>query len=170
MADPPGYFYRISNGKNMSHAKILLLNTFKFCEQPLILLGKVGLCIFIFYEWIRFWGNNRSSCAACCATQQLKPNSTFSILLFCHLLPVWDVNTGGGQQIKPELMVWADILPSSNNSSLNNTKSKENYSIQGRILIQDWLWMEAESRTWFPWSTYPHTAAMQFVLSMCPQN
>lgn len=130
MADPPEYFYHTSNRKEMSHAKILLLNTFKFCEQPLILLGKISICIVIFREPHNVLGNYRSSCAACCATQQFKPNQTFSVLLFHHLLPVWDTNKVGGQRIKSELMVWADILPSSNNSSLKLKKrSKENYSL-----------------------------------------
>lgn len=132
-ADTREYFYHISNRKEMSHAKLLLLNTFQFCERPLTVLGKASICIFTFYEPNSILGNYRSSCA----TQQLKPNPTFSVVLFHHLWPLWDMNKVGGQWIRSELMVWADILLSSNNSSLEKTRKW--LFIKERIFIQDWL-------------------------------
>lgn len=164
-ADTRDYFYHISNRKEMSHAKLLLLNTFQFCERPLTVLGKASICIFIFYEPNSILGNYRSSCA----TQQLKPNPTFSLLLFHHLWPVWDMNKVGGQWIRSELMVWADILLSSNNSSLEKTRCKENYSLSRKESLSKTDWMEPESRTQFPWSTPSHSSNVA-VLSTYPQN
>lgn len=170
MADPPEYFYHVSNRKEMSHAKILLLNTFTFCEQPLTLLGKASVSVFTFHEPNNILGNYRSSRPTCGATQQLKPNPTFSVLLFHHLLPVWDTNKAGGQWIKSELAVWADILPSSDKNSLKkNPKDQKKISLYpGKNnypgLTVDGAWEQKS----FPWSAYPHTAAMQLCSTCAP--
>lgn len=52
MADPPEYFYLVSNRKEMPYAKILLLNTFKFCEQ----LAKQVFVSSYSKNQITFWG------------------------------------------------------------------------------------------------------------------
>lgn len=54
MADPPEYFYHVSNRKEMSYAKIVLLNTFKFYEQPL--LAKQVVVSSYSKNQITFWG------------------------------------------------------------------------------------------------------------------
>lgn len=74
------------------------INTFKFVNshwhslEKYLLWTKVSsMKQSIFYEPYNIFGNYRSFWAGCCTTE-LKSNSTFLVLLFHHLLPVWDMN------------------------------------------------------------------------------